>query len=319
MSATRVIFSLGVVALAALAPAGARSAGVEDTLAVTRITDGIDVIYGPFDLPTPANRGFRNNPGIVLTSAGVVVIDPGGSVAAGEITLHKVKSITNQPIVAVFDTHIHGDHWLGNAAIKAAFPAVRIYGDPGMKVLAEGAEGARWSKMIDGLTDGANEGLAPVAPDAVVKDGDVIPIGDLHFRIYHPAKAHTETDIMIAVVEKKVLFTGDVVRNGMLGEMQGGSFTGSIQAIDKALETGARYYVPGHGRAGDAEILRAYRDYLSTLYGTVKTLYGDGIADFEMKPRVVQALAAYKDWWGFKEWVGPQVSLAYLEAEANSF
>ena len=286
---------------------------------VTPVTDGIYVIYGPKELPTPENRGFRNNPAIVLTKAGVVLIDPGGSVAAGELVLKKLKTVTDRPVVAVFDTHIHGDHWLGNAAVKAAYPKVTIYGHAKMRALAESAEGERWTKMINDLTQGANGSTKPVAPNATVKDGDLIRVGDIQFRIHHPQKAHTDNDLMIEVVGKNTLFTGDVVRDRMVGQMEGGSFEGNVKAIDRALAINARLNIPGHGQAGGPELLKAYRGYLATLYGTVKKLYVEGIADFEMKPKVVKALSAYKDWWGFDEQIGPQISQAYLEVEAQAF
>jgi glyoxylase-like metal-dependent hydrolase (beta-lactamase superfamily II) len=79
-----------------------------------RITDKIYAIYGPFDLPNPENRGFRNTAVIVLTTDGVVVFDPGGSAWAGERIAEKIKTLTDEPIVAVFNSHVHGDHWLGN-------------------------------------------------------------------------------------------------------------------------------------------------------------------------------------------------------------
>jgi ribonuclease BN (tRNA processing enzyme) len=42
------------------------------------------------------------------------------------------EKITNKPIVAVFNTHVHGDHWLGNQAIVERYPAVKIYAHPNM-------------------------------------------------------------------------------------------------------------------------------------------------------------------------------------------
>ena len=286
---------------------------------VTQVSDGVYVIYGPISLATPENRGFRNNPAVVLTMAGAVVIDPGGSVVAGEIVLAKLRSITDKPVVAIFNTHIHGDHWLGNAALKAAYPNVTIYGHEKMKVLAEGPEGKRLMKTVDQVTKGANSKAKPVAPNKTVKDGEVIQIGDVRFRIFHADKAHTDGDIMIEAVDKDVLFTGDVVRERMVGQMSGGSFAGNIKAIDRALATKMKVFVPGHGQAGGVEMVKTYRGYLSTLYGTVEKLYAAGIADFEMKPKVVAALGPYKDWWGFDDLVGPQISQAYLEVESRAF
>ena len=76
---------------------------------------------------------------------------------------------------------------------------------------------------------------------------------------------------------------------------------------------------PLDGRAGGAEILGRYRAYLVTLRNTVKKLYADGLADFEMKPEVVKALAEFQDWPGFEIRVGPHISRTYLEIEAEEF
>ena len=80
------------------------------------------VIHGPVDYPNPQNQGFMNNPAFVLTKAGVVVIDPGSSVQSGEMVLRQIRKVTDQKVVAVLNTHAHGDHWLGNQAFREAAP-----------------------------------------------------------------------------------------------------------------------------------------------------------------------------------------------------
>ena len=70
-----------------------------------RVTNKIYVIYGPFDVPNKENRGFRNNPVIVLTSQGVVMFDPGGSAHAGEMVVSKIGTISKDPVVAIFNSH----------------------------------------------------------------------------------------------------------------------------------------------------------------------------------------------------------------------
>jgi len=287
---------------------------------ITRITDNIYVIYGPFDLPNKNNHGFRNNPGVVLTSAGVVVFDPGGSAWAGEMVIRKIRSISQDPIVAVFDSHAHGDHWLGNEAIKSAYPDAIIYGHPTMKDRVTGSEGEFWLTQIEKLTEGSAGGKRVVAPDKVVNDGDVIQVGDTRFRIYHTGPAHTDSDIMVEVVDQNALFTGDVIRNGLLGIMEAdASFAGNIAAIDLIMEKNFKFYIPGHGRAGGIEIARTYRGYLDTVLSKVRELYALQMTDFEMKPIVIDALSAYGDWAGFDIRIGPHVSRAYLEVEMEEF
>jgi glyoxylase-like metal-dependent hydrolase (beta-lactamase superfamily II) len=34
--------------------------------------------------------------------------------------------------INIFNTHVHGDHWLGNQAIVERYPAVKIYAHPNM-------------------------------------------------------------------------------------------------------------------------------------------------------------------------------------------
>lgn len=284
------------------------------------VTDKIYVIYGPFDLPNKNNHGFRNNPVIVLTSAGVVVFDPGGSAWAGEMVARKIKSVNQEPIVAVFNSHAHGDHWLGNEGIKRIYPDAVIYGHPVMKDRVGGADGDYWLSQIEKLTDGTAEGKRVVPPDRAVNHNDVIEIGDTRFRIYHTGPAHTDSDIMIEIVDQDALFTGDVVRNSLLGIMESdSSFMGNIAAIEFIVEKNFKYYIPGHGRAGGIEIVKNYRAYLETLLATVRKLYDEQLADFEMKPAVTDALSAYKDWAGFDIRVGPHISRAYLEIEIEAF
>ena len=88
--------------------------------AFEQVTTNTWVMHGPREFPTPENKGFMNNPAMIKTSEGLVIIDPGSTVHVGKDVLNKVKAISDEPVVAVFNTHIHGDHWLGNQAIAVA-------------------------------------------------------------------------------------------------------------------------------------------------------------------------------------------------------
>lgn len=318
MKSIQALFLTSIFVFFAASPLDGRAGEFDWPL--EQITDKIYAIYGPFDLPNTENRGFRNTVVIVLTAKGVVVFDPGGSAWAGERIVERIKAVTEEPIVAVFNSHAHGDHWLGNEGVKKSYPATVIYGHPKMKAKAEGADGERWFDLINRVTEGKAGGKKIVAPDKAVNDGDVIEVGDTRFRIYHTGPAHTDNDISIEIVGENALFTGDVVRNQFLGIMEeDASFKGNIAAIDFMLEKKFKHYIPAHGRAGGAEILGRYRAYLVTLRNTVKKLYADGLADFEMKPEVVKALAEFQDWPGFEIRVGPHISRTYLEIEAEEF
>ena len=283
-----------------------------------QLTDRVYIVNGPNEEPSKKNRGFMNNPAFVLTSKGVVVIDPGSSLQVGRMLLAKIAKTTPSPVIAVFNTHIHGDHWLGNQAIHDVYPNAVIYAHPNMIAKAE-AEGETWLKTMLTLTAGATMGTRLVLPSSALENNDMLRLGDRHFRIYHNGKAHTDGDLMVEVVEEKLMFLGDIVMAQRVARLDDGDFKGNIAAIDMALKSKAVLFVPGHGQSGGRDVPLAYRAFLSTLYGSVKKYYARGLSDYAMKDMVSKDLAAYHQWALFDTNLGRLVSLAYLQVEAESF
>lgn len=284
-----------------------------------RVSEHSYVVHGPLETPNPENQGFMNNPGFVVGSDAVVVIDPGSSVQAGRLVVDKVKSVTDKPVTHVLSTHIHGDHWLGNQAIAEAWPAAVFYAHPAMIEKARAGEAAHWVELMARLSGGFTEGTVALIPERVVEDGDQWQVGGLHFRFYAPPAAHSHTDVMIELVEDSLLFTGDNVLYQRIPRMSDGTFKGSIAACQVAIDLGLQHYVPGHGPSGGIDRVEAYQTYLSTLYGEVERLYEDELESYEMKPLVVAKLAPFQDWAGFDDQVGKQVGQARLEVEEEAF
>lgn len=300
--------------------------GITATLAATvqdrpfeKVAENTWVIHGPLDMPNPANQGFMNNPGVVLTSEGAVIVDPGSSLQSGEMVLRMLKDVTDQPVVAVFNTHIHGDHWLGNQAIKAAYPDVPLYGHIEMLAMIKDGAGDTWVELMDKLTEGATKGTRVVGPDHALNHGDTIKIGNKTFRIHHHGQAHTRTDLMIEVVEDSVVFLGDNVTTNRIPRMTDGNFTGNINSVDLILEVDATTWVPGHGNTGDRAMVKGYREYLAAVYVAAKQAFDADMDSSDVKPIALEATAAYKDWSGYEDEIGPQGAQAYMEVEAAEF
>ena len=275
------------------------------------------VIEGPLGFPSVENQGFMNNPAFVITGEGVVVIDPGSSVQAGRMVLKQLKEITDKPITHVLDTHVHGDHWLGNQAISETYPKAQILAHPEMIRRAHEFAADSWLKIMEESTGGFTSGTLAVIPETGIDDGKTLEVGGIHFRIYAPGAAHSGTDIMIEVVEDKLLFLGDNVTYKRLPRLNDATFKGSINACDVALSTDAGIFVPGHGPVGGREIVEAYKTYLATLYELASKYYEEDLADFEMKPKIVEALNTYAEWVNFEDEVGRHISLAILEYEGS--
>ena len=311
---------LATFVLLLLSCSSAKAPPIEREYALTQITDHVYVIHGPNENPNRTNQAFSNNPGFVLVHGGVVVIDPGASVQVGEMVLRKIATVSKDPIIAAFNTHIHGDHWLGNQAIKAAYPKAVIYAHPKMIEAINAGEGDNWIKMMNAATQEASRGTKVVTPDMGLDQDEALKLHGTSFRIYHNDRAHTDNDIMIEVIEEGVIFLGDNVLNKRIAaNFPGhGNIQGQIEAIDLALKSKAARFIPGHGTSGGREIALTQQALLKLLRASVKKYYDQGLSDFEMKDKVMRDLDAYKDYYDFDN-LGRVINAAYLQIETESF
>jgi glyoxylase-like metal-dependent hydrolase (beta-lactamase superfamily II) len=310
---------LAICAPLALAETAERGPALPD-YAAEQVAPGVRVIHGPVDYPNPENQGFMNNPAFIVTDEGVVVVDPGASVQSGEMVLRQVRQLTDKPILAVLNTHVHGDHWLGNQAMRAEQPAVPIYGHPKMIAAIEQGAGKEWEDRMLRATDNATAGTEAVGPNNALDDGDELTLGGLTYRFHHFGQQHTHTDLMIEVPEKAVLFLGDNANNKRIVRMDDASFSGLINGLQQIqTRVKADVLIPGHGHTGGWEIVDQNLDYLNTVYGGVQELFDEGVSDFEMKPVIADRLSAFDGWAGLDDELGKHISIAYLQVEADAF
>lgn len=307
-----------VALLAALAFCAPVLAGPQDTVRAypaQKVSADIYVIHGPQGMPSVANQGFMNNPAWVVTADGVVVIDPGSSVQAGRMVMAQLKRATRKPVTHVFNTHVHGDHWLGNQAVLEVWPKAVIIGHPDMiRQAREGAD-AFWLKLMSDMTKGYTAGTRAEIPTVEAADGQEYKIGGKTFRIHSSNDAHSKTDLMIELVEDRILFTGDNVLSRQVMNLRDGTFKGVMKETERALALDARLYVPGHGKTGDRKLVEEQKAWFGILLPEVRRMYHEGKSDFEMKPVIAEKLKAYRKWAEFDANLGPMISLAILEVE----
>ena len=302
------------------------------TLANAWIIDGLDdfkfeklgsnsyIMHGPLGEPNVQNLGFMNNPGMVIGADGVIVIDPGGTYQTGQEVIKEIKKITDKPIVAAFNTHVHGDHWLGNQAIIEQYPNVKIYAHPAMIAQAKDGEGDRWVSLMDSSTEGLSRGTVAVYPTDATTHLQKINVAGETFKIHNDVSgvAHTNTDIMIEHVGSKTLFLGDNDLINRFGRFDNTSnMHGNIKTLEYAIDLGLSYYVPGHGPSGDAQAaVVPFLNYLSVIKTETEKGYEEDLADYEIKPFADKRLADYRDWHGYSAQLGKNIGKMLLEIEA---
>jgi glyoxylase-like metal-dependent hydrolase (beta-lactamase superfamily II) len=292
-----------------------------DELSVTKVAENVYVLHGIIGVPDKDNKGFMSNSSFVVSDAGVVIVDTGGSLKYGEYLVTKIREITEKPVIAIFNTHMHGDHWLGNAALRKAFPNAKIYAHENAINRLKNGEAQQWLDSFSQAIGKSVVGTETVLPDIAVQDGESLKLAGRIYTIHHTGQAHTDNDIMIQSPDNKILFAGDVLVYGAVvsgGRPEDFSAKGQLKAIDHALSLPIDIYIPGHGPTGGREIPEATKRFLATLYSSVQRYYDEGLQDFEMRDKVVADLAEFSKWSGM-DGIGRMINFVYRQIEADEF
>ncbi len=288
-----------------------------------RLSKHVWMIYSPDGFPTPENRGMMANIIFVVTPVGVVVIDSGASLQIGQMAIRMIRQVTPQPVVAVFNTHYHGDHWLGNHAfVKTYGDKLPIYSLASTITKLKGTEGNLWRNLMERWINQSTIGTQVVIPNTAVQHGQVIQFGDVSLRMHHYGTAHTPSDLSVEVVQDKVTAVGDIAMTNRIANMDEGSYPGTFKYY-KALmaATGEQLWVPGHGRARQ-DLLKTYGDFMAGIWEPSLKAVEDGKSEAEARAAVMKdtrVASRAKTMDGFEGNIGKYISLAYLEAEKVAF
>lgn len=288
-----------------------------------RLSEHVWMIYAEDGFPTPENQGMMANIIFVVTSAGVVVLDSGGSLQIGEMAIRMIKTITHLPVVAVFISHYHGDHWLGNHAFVNEYgESLPIYSLQENIDRLKGTEGNLWRSLMERWTNQATVGTKVVIPNRVTQHGETFQFGDVTLRMHHYGIAHTPSDLSIEVVQDQVTYIGDVAMDNRIANMDDGSYVGTFKYYE-AIEQAApgSLWIPGHGRPSKT-LLQEYGEFMRGIYELALQAVEEGEsmevarANVLKDPRVAPHIHTMA---GFDSNIGKYVSLAYLEAEKEAF
>jgi glyoxylase-like metal-dependent hydrolase (beta-lactamase superfamily II) len=276
-----------------------------------KITDRVYVIVGSDHDACPAKEVEHpvTNPAIIVGESGVIIIDPGSSLQVGNLVVERLESITDKPVLAVFNSHIHGLYWLGNQAIQKRFPDARFYAHHKMIERVQSGEGSFWVEAITGAHQG--EKTDYLLPSVSLVGNETLEIAGVTLNIHHTGHAHTDHDIMLEIPDERVLFLGGMVVEPEVpsqGVPQDANFMGQIAATEYAITIAAEHYIPGRGDVGGIELPRRALKFLQALYRGVEAYYEQGLADYEITSRLKADLSEFEEWYDFNlkfpSWIG---------------
>jgi len=288
-----------------------------------RLSPHVWMVYAKDGFPTAENQGLMANVVFVVTGAGVVVLDSGCSLQVGQMAIRMIRRVTPQPVVAVFNSHYHGDHWLGNHAFVEAYGAdLPIHALPHTIEQIKGAEGNLWRSLMERWTNQATMGTKVVAPNRPTAHGQTFRFGEVTLKMHHYGTAHTPSDLCVQVVEDRVTHVGDIAMDNRIANMDDGSYVGTAKTYE-ALQaaTGDQLWVPGHGLASTG-LLKAYGDFMAGIYEPCLKAVKDGQPMEAARAAVLKdprVASRAKTMQGFESNIGKYISLAYLEAEKEAF
>ncbi|MBT0961530.1 quinoprotein relay system zinc metallohydrolase 1 [Denitromonas iodatirespirans] len=276
--------------LALIAAAGsAMAAGFDYHLAPRQIAPGTWVLEGKQEDFTFANGGRIVNTAFVVTEAGVVVIDSGPSRQYGEQTVAAIARLTGQPIVKVWITHHHPDHFLGNQAFPPATLSALAQTTTSIET-----EGKAFNENMYRLVGDAMRDTEVVLPTQSVAPGTV-DIGGHRFELL-ALDGHTAGDLAVFDHRTGVLFAGDLVFHDRTPTTPHATIARWLKSLDTLDALPFKQVVPGHGPvAADNGPIRQTRDYLHWLDGVLKQSAAAGLDMTEVMhlplPKIFRQLA----------------------------
>ena len=190
-----------------------------------------------------AETGFQGcNPGFVVTSDGVVMID------TPQMPIDAVKwrdiIVEYGPVRYLINTEPHGDHFTGNHFFE------------GTVVAHEGTREAILASSLAPLEERLQqtapenlpllEGFSYRPPTITLSERLTLYVGDHTFQlINHPG--HTPYQVAVYIPEERLVFTSDNIFYKVHPFLHQAVPYEWLDSLDRLQELGAEFMVPGHG------------------------------------------------------------------------
>jgi glyoxylase-like metal-dependent hydrolase (beta-lactamase superfamily II) len=261
-----------------------------DTSAYFKLHEVGNGVWAAISLPGSHAGG---NSGFVIGDDGVLVIDTFEEPAAARALLKVIHEKTPLPVRFVINTHYHLDHVAGNG----------VYQQAGAIIVAQRNVRA-WERTEnlkffgDKITPAQKQMVESyVLPTVVYRHGIEIHLGGRKV-VVRVLPGHTGGDSAVIVPDANVVFTGDLFWNHCLPNLIDADTQAQIATNDTFLrDYPAATFVPGHGEVGNAEDVRAFRDYLVTLRKDIVAAHKIGEHGPMLQANVLRQLKqTYGDW-----------------------
>ncbi len=227
--------------------------------------------------------------GVVLGSAGVLVVDTRASARQGAALRDDVRRVTSQSAIRwVVNTHQHFDHTFGNVAFEGATVHAHENAAAGLAASAArvkalitedpGLDPTQPAITAEVLGDVLDTPLR--APDETFSSVATIDLGDRYVELFHPGRGHTDGDAVIRVPDVDVIFAGDLVEESAPPAFGDDSYplewAASLDLVVGVL-TETSVVVPGHGAVVGKGYVEEQRGDIADVATQIQALFDAGV------------------------------------------
>ena len=207
-------------------------------------------------------EGAGGNIGMLAGPDGVFLVDDQYAPLTDKIVA-AIRTVSDQPIRVVINTHLHPDHTGGNENFGR------------MGALTVGHDNVRLQM--------ARLEYAEEPPTVTFSQDMTFNVNDEVINVFKIPNAHTDGDSFIRFENANVIHTGDTFRTTgypYIDMRSGGSFLGTIRAHDLLIDIADvdTKILPGHGVVVGVDVVRDTRDMLLTLRDRVQQAINDGLS-----------------------------------------
>ncbi|GAC1633448.1 MAG: hypothetical protein NVS9B14_08230 [Candidatus Acidiferrum sp.] len=290
------------------------------------------------------------NGGFLVGKEGAILIEGFVSAAGAAFQLEALRSVSQVPVKGALDTHYHFDHSMGNSTYGAngiglwahAATAKRMYDNYAMMQAVE--KSAVTAPLEKQLANAKSE------PEKTHLQGDLNTLGNVYALVnaaqialpnhgFDPAHlphkldlggvtaviehypGHSGTDLIVRVPEQNVVYTGDLLFNGLFPVAFDEQAT--ISGWRETLKTFASWgkdtiFVPGHGQVCGQEGIAMMRSVFDDIEEQAMKMHKSGVPVEEAQhkyviPEKFSKLAVFS--WGFT--IAPTIRQMYADWDAK--
>ena len=203
-------------------------------------------------------EGDGGNVAVLVTNEGVLLIDEKFDQDHDQI-ISNVKSVTDQPIKYVINTHYHADHSGGNAKFLSTAQIISTANSR--------------NNILQHKQSNAPPDVAP-ARITFTQEASVF-LGGKEVRAKYFGRGHTNGDAIIYFPADRTIHTGDLMSGAspLIDYSGGGSIVEWTKTLDAAMaQLDFDTVIPGHGAVTNKAGLMTYRNNVEKLRNRVTGL-----------------------------------------------